>query len=60
VPLRVDTVVVSAQHSDDVTTEELRKVILNKIIKKVIPAEYLTDKTIYHVRYAIWFIYSTN
>lgn len=50
VPLRVDTVVVSAQHSDDISTEELRKEILNKIVKKVIPAKYLNDKTIYHVR----------
>jgi S-adenosylmethionine synthetase len=49
VPKRVDTVVVSAQHADTITTEELRKEILNKIIKKVIPAKYLDDRTIYHV-----------
>ncbi|KAL4812383.1 S-adenosylmethionine synthetase [Aspergillus spinulosporus] len=49
-PLRVDTVVVSAQHSDDVTTEELRAVIKEKIIKKVIPAELLDDRTIYHIQ----------
>ena len=49
-PVRVDTVVVSAQHADSVTTEELRKEILEKIIKKVIPAKYLDEKTIYHVR----------
>jgi S-adenosylmethionine synthetase len=49
VPLRVDTVVVSAQHSEDITTEELRKEIKEKIIKKVIPAKYLDDKTTYHV-----------
>lgn len=50
VPVRVDTVVVSAQHSDDISTEDLRKEILNKIVKEVIPAKYLTEKTIYHVR----------
>jgi S-adenosylmethionine synthetase len=50
VPLRVDTVVVSAQHSEDITTEELRKEIKEKIIKKVIPANMLDDKTVYHVR----------
>jgi S-adenosylmethionine synthetase len=50
IPLRVDTVVVSAQHSEDITTEELRKEILNKIIKKVIPAKYLDDKTVYHIQ----------
>lgn len=49
VPLRVDTVVVSAQHSPDITTEQLRKEILDKIIKKTIPAKYLDDKTVYHV-----------
>ncbi|KAL3480211.1 S-adenosylmethionine synthetase [Aspergillus californicus] len=49
-PLRVDTVVVSAQHSDDVTTEELRAVIKEKIIRKVIPAELLDDRTVYHIQ----------
>lgn len=49
VPVRVHTVVVSAQHAPDITTEELRKEILEKIIKKSIPAKYLDDKTIYHV-----------
>lgn len=49
VPVRVDTVVVSAQHSEDITTEQLRKEIKEKIIKKVIPEKYLDDKTIYHV-----------
>ncbi|KAL7772735.1 hypothetical protein CFE70_002697 [Pyrenophora teres f. teres 0-1] len=50
IPLRVDTVVVSAQHSEDITTEELRKEIKEKIIKKVIPANMLDDKTVYHIQ----------
>ena len=50
IPKRVDTVVVSAQHSPDITTEQLRKEILEKIIKKVIPAKYLDDKTVYHIQ----------
>ncbi|KAI9857237.1 MAG: methionine adenosyltransferase sam2 [Vezdaea acicularis] len=50
VPLRVDTVVVSAQHSEDISTEMLRKEIKEKIIKKVIPEKYLDDKTIYHIQ----------
>ena len=49
VPKRVDTVVVSAQHSEKITTEELRKEIKEKIIKKVIPAHLLDERTIYHV-----------
>ena len=50
VPKRVDTVVVSAQHSPDITTEQLRKEILEKVIKKSIPSQYLDDKTIYHIQ----------
>lgn len=49
VPVRVDTVVVSAQHAPEIGTDELRKEIKEKIIKKVIPAKYLDDKTVYHV-----------
>lgn len=49
VPLRVHTVVVSAQHSEDITTEQLRKEIKEKIIKKTIPAKFLDENTIYHV-----------
>jgi len=49
-PLRVDTVVVSAQHAETITTEELRKEIKEKIIKKVIPADMLDDKTVYHIQ----------
>ncbi|EGE04824.1 S-adenosylmethionine synthetase [Trichophyton equinum CBS 127.97] len=49
-PVRVDTVVVSAQHSEEITTEVLRKEILEKIIKKVIPANLLDDRTIYHIQ----------
>ncbi|KAI9877976.1 MAG: methionine adenosyltransferase sam2 [Pleopsidium flavum] len=50
VPKRVDTVVVSAQHSEKITTEQLRKEIKEKIIKKVIPAEFLDDRTVYHIQ----------
>jgi len=50
VPKRVDTVVVSAQHSDDISTEELRKEIKEKIILASIPAKYIDEKTIYHIQ----------
>jgi S-adenosylmethionine synthetase len=50
IPLRVDTVVVSAQHSEDISTEQLRKEIKEKIIKRVIPAKYLDDRTVYHIQ----------
>lgn len=50
IPQRVDTVVISTQHADDISTEELRKEILNKIIKKVIPANLLDERTKYHIQ----------
>lgn len=49
VPKRVDTVVVSAQHAETISTKELRSEILEKIVKKVIPADLIDEKTIYHV-----------
>ncbi|KAJ8098377.1 S-adenosylmethionine synthetase [Lipomyces tetrasporus] len=50
VPIRVDTVVISTQHADTISTEDLRAEILDKIIKKTIPAKYLDDKTIFHIQ----------
>lgn len=50
IPLRVDSVVVSAQHADEISTEDLRSEILEKIIKKVIPSNLLDDKTKYHIQ----------
>lgn len=49
IPTRVHTVVVSAQHSEKITLEELRKDILEKVIKVVIPSKYLDEKTVYHI-----------
>ncbi|TQS36541.1 hypothetical protein Golomagni_03004 [Golovinomyces magnicellulatus] len=50
IPLRVHTVVVSAQHSEDITTEKLREELKEKIVKTVIPAKYLDERTIYHIQ----------
>ncbi len=50
VPARVDTIVVSAQHSPDVTLKEIREDIIEKVIKPVIPAHLLDEE---HVRYYI-------
>ena len=44
-PVRVDTVVVSTQHSADVTNETLRDDITSKIVSRVIPADLMDDKT---------------
>jgi S-adenosylmethionine synthetase len=48
-PTRVDAVVVSTQHSPDVKYETLREMIVEEIIKKVVPAEYLDRRTVFHV-----------
>ena len=53
IPKRVDTVVVSTQHSDDISTEKLRKEIKEKIVQKIIPEKYLDDRTIYHVTHLL-------
>lgn len=44
-PVRVDTVVVSTQHDDDVTLEKIRADIFEYVIKPVIPTELLDDNT---------------
>jgi len=49
VPVRVHTIVISTQHRESVGNDEIRKTLLEKIIKPVIPAKYLDDKTIFHL-----------
>jgi S-adenosylmethionine synthetase len=46
---KVDAVVLSTQHNPDITLEELRKEVLEHIIKPVIPAAWLTEDTLYHI-----------
>ena len=46
---RIDTVVVSTQHDPDVTQEQIRKDIIEHVVKAVVPAELLDDKTRYFV-----------
>jgi len=49
IPVRVDTVVISTQHDEDVTQETIRKDIIDKVIKTVIPKELLDDETKFYV-----------
>jgi len=44
-PKRVDTVVISTQHAPDIAYESLREDIIDDVIRKVIPADYIDDKT---------------
>ncbi len=48
-PFRVEAVVISTQHAEEVTTEQLRKDVLEKIIKTTVPGEYLDAETKYHI-----------
>ena len=48
-PTRVDAVVVSSQHDDAVTLEQIREDIIENVIKTVIPAELLDENTTYFV-----------
>merc|ERR1712079_138406 len=50
IPVRVHTVVISVQHSEDVTNEQMRKALKEDIIDKVIPASLLDANTIYHLQ----------
>ncbi len=48
-PKRVDAVVVSAQHKDDVTYEDLKEAIIEEVIKKVIPRDMTDGDTRYFI-----------
>lgn len=48
-PLRVDTVVLSTQHLEDVSLDQIRKDIKEHVINKVIPEDLLDDKTKYFI-----------
>ena len=48
-PLRVDTIVISTQHDEDVTQQKIKDDVIQYLIKKVVPAEMLDTDTIIHV-----------
>ena len=48
-PIRVHTIVISTQHDPDVTNEEIRSQLKEHVIKHVVPAQYLDERTIYHL-----------
>merc|ERR1712060_360502 len=49
IPVRVHTIVISTQHSEEVSNDQIRADLLEHVIKPVVPAQYLDDKTIYHL-----------
>src|SRR5207237_5420254 len=46
-PVRISTVVVSSQHAADVKQKEVRETLIELLIKKVMPAEWLDENTTY-------------
>ena len=48
-PVRIDTVVVSTQHSAEVSNEQIRKFIIEKVVKPELPAELVDDSIVYHI-----------
>ena len=48
-PVRVDTVLISTQHDSDVTQEQIKKDLIEYVIKPIVPAQFLDDATKYYV-----------
>lgn len=48
-PVRIDTVVVSAQHAPDVTAEQIRRDVIEHVVRPIVPAELLDERTKYLV-----------
>jgi S-adenosylmethionine synthetase len=48
-PVRIDTVVISTQHTPDVTHAEIEKQVIDKVVKRVIPAHLLDANTRYYI-----------
>lgn len=49
VPLRVHTILISTQHSPDATNDAISRDLMEHVIKPVVPAKYIDDKTIFHL-----------
>ena len=50
IPLRVHTIVISVQHSEEVSVEELRQDLMEHVVRAVVPEQYLDDQTVYHLQ----------
>lgn len=49
IPLRIHTVVLSHQHDPDISYNDLKDELIEKVIKKALPSKMLDSKTIYHI-----------
>ena len=48
-PVGIDTIVISTQHDEEVTQEQIRKDMIEHVVHAVIPAELLSDQTKYYI-----------
>lgn len=48
-PVRVDTIVVSTQHSPNVSTDEIKRYVIEKIIRPLLPRDLDSSDTVYHI-----------
>jgi S-adenosylmethionine synthetase len=49
VPVGIEAVVLSTQHSDDISTKTLREAVMEEILKPVLPAKWIDKRTKYHI-----------
>ncbi|XP_075073249.1 S-adenosylmethionine synthase isoform X1 [Mixophyes fleayi] len=50
IPVRVHTIVISVQHDETISLNDMREALKAKVITAVVPAKYLDEKTIYHLQ----------
>ncbi|XP_032463758.1 S-adenosylmethionine synthase isoform X1 [Phocoena sinus] len=50
IPVRIHTIVISVQHNEDITLEDMRRALKEQVIGAVVPAQYLDKDTIYHLQ----------
>jgi S-adenosylmethionine synthetase len=48
-PIRVDTIVISAQHNPNITPEQIREDLIREVVKPIIPADMLDEQTKYYI-----------
>jgi S-adenosylmethionine synthetase len=48
-PVRIDTIVISNQHSPNITHKKIEREIINKVIKPILPKKYVKGKIKYHI-----------
>ncbi|HWB08274.1 MAG TPA: methionine adenosyltransferase [Pirellulales bacterium] len=48
-PVRIDTVVVSTQHAPEVSHDEIRRTVINQVIKPLLPADLVSGNITYHI-----------